>query len=163
MYSMIPVFIPISFRFGWGWLGSSTAQDAVKGPACRVREGSCYRYSTVTGPQIRVRNWKLFFLLLNKNICCGCSKEPSQWDGSFEHPRHMFKLMDREIIAILHWKTLLNWPYAVTHMDPEVGTGLGMDSPCRKFLDLCMLVVIWWYKYEPNIYFIFVSCWMNFI
>ena len=23
-------------------------------------------------------------------ICCGCSKEPSHRDGSFEHPQHMF-------------------------------------------------------------------------
>ena len=26
-----------------------------------------------------------------QNICCGYSKEPSQWDGSFEHPKHMLK------------------------------------------------------------------------
>ena len=53
------------------------------------------------GPQIRVRNWKLCFLFLNQNICYGYSKEPSQWDGSFEHPKHMFKLMDKQIIKIL--------------------------------------------------------------
>ena len=55
----------------------------------------------LTGPQIRVCNWKLFFLFFNHNICCGYSKEPSQWDGSFEHPKHMFKLMDKKIIQIL--------------------------------------------------------------
>ena len=44
--------------------------------------------------QIRVRNEKLFFLFLNQNICFGCSKEPSQCRGSFEHPKHMFKLKD---------------------------------------------------------------------
>ena len=27
----------------------------------------------------------IFLLFLNQNICCGYSKEPSQWDGSFEH------------------------------------------------------------------------------
>ena len=52
------------------------------------------------GPQIRVGNGKLFFLFLNQNICYGYSKEPSHWDGSFEHPKHMFKLMDKKIIAI---------------------------------------------------------------
>ena len=31
-----------------------------------------------TGLQIRVGNWKLFFLFLDQNICCGYSKEPSQ-------------------------------------------------------------------------------------
>ena len=40
-------------------------------------------------------------------------KEPSQWDGSFEHPKHMIKLMDKKIIAILSWKFLLNWPYGL--------------------------------------------------
>ena len=30
---------------------------------------------------------KFIFLFLNQDICCGCSKEPSQWDGSFYHPK----------------------------------------------------------------------------
>ena len=54
-----------------------------------------------TGLQIREHIWKSFFLFLNQNICCGYSKEPSQWDGSFEHPKHMFKLMDKDRNAIL--------------------------------------------------------------
>ena len=29
----------------------------------------------------------------------------------FEHPKHMFKLIGKKIIAILHLKNLLNWPY----------------------------------------------------
>ena len=29
-----------------------------------------------------------FFLILTQNICCWYSKEPSQGDGSFEHPTH---------------------------------------------------------------------------
>ena len=65
----------------------------------------------LSGPQIRVRNWKLFFLFLNQNICCGYSNEPSRWDGSFEHPKQMLKLMDKKIIAILRKLFLLNWPY----------------------------------------------------
>ena len=64
-----------------------------------------------SGPQIRVRNWKLFFWFLNQNICCGYSKEPSRWDGYFEHLNHMFKLMDKKIIAIKCKLFLLNWPY----------------------------------------------------
>ena len=28
---------------------------------------------------------KLLFVFLNQNICCRYSKEPSQWDGSFEY------------------------------------------------------------------------------
>ena len=49
-----------------------------------------------SGPKIRVRNEKFLFLFLNQNICWGYSKEPSHWDGSFEHPKHMFKLMDKK-------------------------------------------------------------------
>ena len=47
-------------------------------------------------------NKKLFFLFLNQNICCGYSKEPSH-DGSFEYPKHIFKLMDKKIITILRY------------------------------------------------------------
>ena len=32
---------------------------------------------TFTGLQLRVRTRKIIFLFLNRNICCGCSKEPS--------------------------------------------------------------------------------------
>ena len=63
------------------------------------------------GLQIRVCNRKLFFLFLNQNICCGCSKEPSRRDNSFEHPKHMYKLMDKKIITLLPLKYLLNWTY----------------------------------------------------
>ena len=35
-------------------------------------------------------------LPINSNMCFGCSKEPSQWDGSFEHPQHMFWLRNKK-------------------------------------------------------------------
>ena len=70
--------------------------------ACKQELIECLIF--VSGPQIRVRNKKVFFLFLNQNICCGYSKEPSQWDGFFEHPKHMFKVMDKKIIAILFAK-----------------------------------------------------------
>ena len=47
----------------------------------------------------RVQLKNIVFLFLNQNICCGCSKEPSRY-GSFDHPKHMFELMDKKIIAI---------------------------------------------------------------
>ena len=50
---------------------------------------------------------KIIFKLLNQIICCGYSKEPSQWDNSFEHPKHMLKLMGRKIFTILYSKILL--------------------------------------------------------
>ena len=61
--------------------------------------------------------WKLFFLFLSQNICCGYSKEPSQWDGSFEHPKHMFKLMGKDINAILGEQTILIWTYVCYGLD----------------------------------------------
>ena len=64
-----------------------------------------------TGLQIRVPTEKLFFLFLKQNICCGYSKEPSQWDGSFEYPKHMLKLIGKEINAILGSQTILIWTY----------------------------------------------------
>ena len=56
-----------------------------------------------------MRNENLIFLFLNQNICCGYSKEPSQWDGSFEHPKHMLKLMGKKIFTVLHWIFLFIW------------------------------------------------------
>ena len=42
-------------------------------------------------------------------MTCGYSKDPSRRDGSFEHPKHMFQLMDKKLIAILRYLCLLNW------------------------------------------------------
>ena len=55
----------------------------------------------LSGLQIRVCIGKLFSLFLIQNICCGYSKEPSQLDCSFEHPKHMFRLMGKKIVTIL--------------------------------------------------------------
>ena len=67
----------------------------------------------ISGLQIRERTGKLFFLFLNQNICCGYRlKEPSQLDGSFEHPKRMFKLMGKEIVAILGPQTIYILTYA---------------------------------------------------
>ena len=65
----------------------------------------------LAGLQIRVCTGMLFFLLLNQNICCGYYKEPSQWDGSFEHLNHIFKLMGKEIHALLDVQTILVWTH----------------------------------------------------
>ena len=50
---------------------------------------------------LRVCSENLIFLFLNQNICCGYSKEPSQRDSSFEHPKHMYKLMGKKIFTCL--------------------------------------------------------------
>ena len=64
-----------------------------------------------TGPQINVHTLIFFLLFLNQNVCCGYSKEPSQLDDSFEHPKHMLRFLGKEIIAILGLHFLLNWTY----------------------------------------------------
>ena len=55
--------------------------------------------SSMPGLQIRVHTGKLYFLFLNQNICCG------------EHPKLMFKLMGKEINAILGTQIILIWTY----------------------------------------------------
>ena len=47
---------------------------------------------------------KIIFLFLKQNLCCGYSKEPPQWDGSFDHPKHMLKLMGKKIFTLLSSK-----------------------------------------------------------
>ena len=37
------------------------------------------------------------FLPISFNIRFGCSKEPSQQDGSFEYPQHMFWLRNKKV------------------------------------------------------------------
>ena len=34
--------------------------------------------------------------------------------GSFEYPKHMFKLIDKKIIALLRKLFLLNWPFGIS-------------------------------------------------
>ena len=63
-----------------------------------------------TGLQLRVRNRNLIFLFLNQNICCGYSKEPSQWEGSLEHPKHKLKLLGKKIFTILLWNPCSSKP-----------------------------------------------------
>ena len=57
-------------------------------------------------PLVKKYVQKYFFLFLDQNICCGYSKEPSQWDGSFEHPKYMINFMGKKILTILRAKIL---------------------------------------------------------
>ena len=43
---------------------------------------------------------------LNQNIYCGYSKEPSLRHGSFEHSKHMLKIMGKKVYTILRRKVL---------------------------------------------------------
>ena len=53
-------------------------------------------------PPEKMRIGNLFSLFLIQNIFCGCSKEPSQLDGSFQHLKHMFKLTCKKILFYAH-------------------------------------------------------------
>ena len=55
-----------------------------------------------------MRNGNLIFLFLHQKICCGYSKEPSQFDGSFEHPKHMLKLMGKKHVQFYAEKLFLS-------------------------------------------------------
>ena len=46
---------------------------------------SAFIFNQLQASHKRVLYWKYLFLILNENIWCQYSKEPSQWDGSFEH------------------------------------------------------------------------------
>ena len=35
-------------------------------------------------------------LFSQTKTCCGYSKDQSEWDDSFTHPKHMFKPMDKK-------------------------------------------------------------------
>ena len=59
--------------------------------------------------------WKIIFVFLTQNICFEYSKEPSQWDGSFEHPKHMFKSLGKEINATIGAQNILIWTYVIVH------------------------------------------------
>ena len=109
-----------------------------------VTELTTCKISIFYRPQIRVRNWKLFFLFLNQNICCGYSKEPSHRDGSFEHPKHMFKLMDKKIITIYARVFLLNWTYDsswadLPHCLPQIQIVLNQGQIYHRLWHIRML------------------------
>ena len=80
------------------WMKSSVIlYSAIRSQQVKLAKLLCAPKTVMHGPNrpsVKSVYQKLIFLCLNQNICCGYSKEPSQWDGSFEHPKHMFKLMD---------------------------------------------------------------------
>ena len=85
-----PIFIPNNF------CENANASRYIITPRDVTKQRTLFR-----GLQIGELNGKLFYLFLNQNICCGYSKESSRWDGSFEHLKHMFNLMDKKINTIL--------------------------------------------------------------
>ena len=53
-------------------------------------------YSIGPDKKNEIKNVNIF-LPINLNMCFGCSKEPSHWDGSFEYPQHLFWFRNKKI------------------------------------------------------------------
>ena len=56
----------------------------------------------------------MIFLFLNQNMYCGYSKEPSQWDDSFEHKKYRLKIMGKKIFTIFWILFCLSKPVVVS-------------------------------------------------
>ena len=52
--------------------------------------------------QNNLRKIAIILLSISLNICFGCSNEPSDRDGSFEYPQHMFRLRNKKNNFQLH-------------------------------------------------------------
>ena len=51
----------------------------------------------IVGSKMFGRKILIVFLSIGLNMCLGCSKEPSQREGSFEFPQHMFWMNNKKI------------------------------------------------------------------
>ena len=76
--------------------------------------------------QIREGN----FLFLNQSICCACSKEPSQWDGSFEYTKHMFIVMVKKIMENFTLKLIFIWTVIYLSSNLSVSVCLSVCLSC---------------------------------
>ena len=52
---------------------------------------------------------RLILLFPSQNIYCGRSKEPSQWDGSFVHPKYMFIQTVRQLFCAPKIYVHIDW------------------------------------------------------
>ena len=90
----------IYFAKQWPWKLGQGHQNPIKSSLCTNLVLICPLDQEISGLKLRVLTEKKIFLFLNQNICCVDSKESSQWDGSFECPKHLLKLMGKEIFTI---------------------------------------------------------------
>ena len=93
----------------------------------------CY----IAGLQLNVCSMTKKFLVLNQNTFCGFSKEPSHWDGSFEHQKLMFELRNKKIFTILHTKvfTILGTIFCINKVQghPDRNQSGWNNPPVHKF------------------------------
>ena len=77
------------------------------------------------------------------SACCGYSKETFQWDCSFEHPKDIFKLMDKKIPTILRWNILV---YGTCTYISSLWDG----DRARRNISYGNTCLLWWTK-QPSI------------
>ena len=72
----------------------------------------------------------IIVLSMGLKMCFGCSKQPSQWDSSFEYPQQMFWLRNKNIIFSY---TLLSGGLILTHISPvSILWVLGVQKQIRR-------------------------------
>ena len=89
-----------NFNIGWAWFSDNQR-------AFRFRLVTVIgRYSNLKTKSDMNKNFQRkivnIFLPINVNICFGCWKELTHWEGSFEYPQHMFWLRNKKIKFSLH-------------------------------------------------------------
>ena len=92
----VPGYIMIP-RVRWTGLGHNAS--FLQGPNWLLRRKCHYVLEKEAYVQIRkfyLLKILIIFLPNNLNMCFGCSKELSHWDGSFEYPQHMFWMRNKE-------------------------------------------------------------------
>ena len=100
--------------------------------------------------QIRMRKWHITWFLNNKHLSWVLKRtvSPFRWDGSFEHPKHMFELESHSkhpLILSASCKKLETWQLPVSRADVNIyimymrGTSHVSGSPVLLFF-------CWWYS-----------------
>ena len=65
-------------------------------PACRVNHPNLHKiYPSHPVSKFLSEKNVIIFLNISLNMCFGCSKEPSQRDGSFDYPQHMLWMRNK--------------------------------------------------------------------
>ena len=109
----VSIFSSLFSLFLDSFLDSDLLLESMKYEACCNYNSSAntpwYRYSH---HRLTIKIKKTFdskivniFLSISFNICFGCSKEPSQWDGSLEYQQHMLWLrnmkFDHDFVCLI--------------------------------------------------------------
>ena len=74
-------------------------------------------------------------LHVNQNLIMMMIISQPKYDGSFEQPKHMLKLMCKKIITILFSKILLDWTYDKTRF--SILNSLGISASAPIYMKTC--------------------------